>query len=118
MRSRRLTVEQEGYLALPSDVCDTLALQPGDLLAIRADSISFSLEIYRELLAAVWDCVAPSSRWSFVADFLSRPLTALEPGGRLWIPPEVLRLEVGEEVVLYVSGTGDFHGLQVFTHLS
>lgn len=118
MKSRKLTVEREGYLTLPADLCETLALQAGDLLAVKPGSISFSLEIYRELLATLWDYVGPSFHWSFVADFLRRPLTALEPGGRLWIPPEVLRLEVGEEVDLYVSGTGDFHGLQVFTHLS
>lgn len=95
MRSSRLTVEQEGYLTLPAAVCEAVGLQPGDILAIRADSVSFSLEIYRELLAAGWDCVAPSARWGFVARFLSRPLKAVEVGGRVCIPVEVFPLARG-----------------------
>jgi bifunctional DNA-binding transcriptional regulator/antitoxin component of YhaV-PrlF toxin-antitoxin module len=51
MRSRRLAVEQEGFLTLPADVCEAVGLQPGDILAIKANSVffSFSLEIDREL---------------------------------------------------------------------
>ena len=117
MRSSRLTVEQEGILALPADVCEVVGLQPGDILAIKVDYISFSLEIYRELLAAGWDCVGPSARWGFVTRFLSRPLTAVEAGGRVWIPAEVFPLHRGAEVDLVVYDKGDIHLLQAFTHL-
>lgn len=113
MRSSRLTVEQEGFLTLPADVCDAVGLQHGDILAIKVDTISFSLEIYRELLTAGWDCVGPSARWGFVARFLSRPLTAVEAGGRVWIPAEVFPLHRGEvELVVYLKG--DCHVLQIF----
>lgn len=120
MRSRRLTVEQEGFLTLPADICEALRLQPVDLLAIQVSSFpafSFSVEIYRELLAADWDCVAPNARWGFVARFLSRPLTAVEGGGRVWVPLEVFPLAAGEEVDLTVICDGGFHLLQVLTHL-
>lgn len=118
MRSSRLTVEQEGVLALPAAVCEAVGLQPGDILAIKVGYISFSLEIYRELLAAGWDCVGPSARWGFVTRFLSRPLTAVEVGGRVWIPAEVFPLAVGAEVDLFVHCGGGCHVLQVLTRLS
>lgn len=120
MRSSRLTVETEGFLTLPADVCEAVGLQPGDILAIKVHSVSFSfsLEIYRELLAAGWDCIAPSARWGFVTRFLSRPLTAVEVGRRVWIPPEVFPLPRRGEVILNVDVEGDCcHGLHFLTHL-
>lgn len=114
MRSSRLTVERDGFLTLPAAVCEALGLRPGDILAIEAHSVSFSLEIYRELLAAGWDCVAPSARWGFVARFLSRPLTAVDVGGRVRIPPEAFPLRPGAELVLAVNLDGGCHVLQVF----
>lgn len=102
---------------LPAAVCEAVGLRPGDILAIRVDSISFSLEIYRELLAAGWDCVGPSARWGFVARFLSRPLTVVEVGGRVCIPAEVFPLAVGTEVDLVVHCGGGCHVLQVLTRL-
>ena len=113
MRSSRLAMESEGCLTLPAEACDAVGLQPGDILAIEVHSVSFSLEIYRELLAVGWDCVAPSARWGFVARFLSRPLTALERGGRVRIPPEVFPLRPGAELALAVNLDGDCHVLQV-----
>lgn len=92
MRSSRLTVESEGILTLPAAVFEAVGLQPGDILAIKAHSMSFSLEIYRELLEADWTCVASEARWGFVERFVSRPLTAVEPGGRIDIPAEVFPL--------------------------
>ena len=119
MRSRRLTVEQEGYLTLPADIFEAVGLRPGDILAIEVHSafFSFSLEIYRELLEADWTCVASEARWGFVERFLSRPLTAVEPGVRIDIPAEVFPLTLGEAVSCTVDNAGGFHLLQVFTHL-
>ncbi|HWM90623.1 MAG TPA: AbrB/MazE/SpoVT family DNA-binding domain-containing protein [Thermoanaerobaculia bacterium] len=113
MRSSRLTVEREGVLTLPAAVCEALSLQPGDVLAIERLSVSFTLEVYREILIPR-DFLHSSARWGFVARFLSRPLTALEPEGIIPIPQEVFPLPPGTELTLDVSFDGCGHTLHFF----
>ncbi|MEA2558703.1 MAG: hypothetical protein QOH06_207 [Acidobacteriota bacterium] len=115
MRSSRLTIEREGVLTLPSEVCETAELRPGDILAIKAEEDSFVLEVYRELLDGALEYMGESILWGFVAEFLSRPLTALEPGGQVFIPGEVFPLPEGRELSLYVEQpSGRSHLLHLF----
>ena len=114
MRSSRLTVEREGILPLPAAVCEAVGLQPGDILAIEVLEESFVLEAYRELLASLREHTDRAALRSFAIGFLSRPLTALEPGGHVRIPEEVFPLPAGSVVSLHVDGHGGRHSLQAF----
>jgi hypothetical protein len=115
MRSSRLTVEREGFVTLPPAVCQAVGLRPGDILAIEACGSYFVLEIYRELLACGWEeyMDAPAFH-GLVARFLSRPLTALEPGGQVRIPQEAFPLPEESELSLYADLRGSRHVLQLF----
>jgi bifunctional DNA-binding transcriptional regulator/antitoxin component of YhaV-PrlF toxin-antitoxin module len=112
--SSRLTVEREGVLTLPAEVCEAAGLRPGDILAVEAREESLVLEIYRELLDGAGEHMDGRALRGFVARFLSRPLTALEPGGHVPIPAEVFPLAEGSELSLYVDSRGGSHLLQVF----
>jgi len=113
MRSRRLTVEREGVLTLSAEICEAAGLRPGDILAVETDGGDFFLlEIYRELLHGAWEYMDDGALWGFVARFLSRPLTAIEPGGHVRIPEQAFPLPVGSEVSLYVDQQGSGHLLQ------
>jgi hypothetical protein len=114
MRSSRLTVEREGVLTLPPEVCEAAGLRPGDILALEAQEESFVLEVYRELLDGAREFMDGGALHGFVTRFLSRPLTALEPGGRVLIPAEVFPLPKGSELSLYVDWRGASHLLQLF----
>lgn len=50
----------------------------------------------------------------FVERFLSRPITALEPGGHVLIPGDVFPLPKGSELSLFVDWRGTSHALQLF----
>ena len=113
MRSRRLTVEREGVITLPGEVCEAAGLRPGDILAVKAEEESFALEVYRELLEA-WEYMGQSILWGFVAELLSHPLTALEPGGQVRIPGEVFPLPAGSELSLHVDRRVASHLLRLF----
>jgi hypothetical protein len=110
-RSYRLVAVAEGVLELPAEVMAALSLAPGDLLSLEAKRSFLSLEVYRELLATDWECMSAEVRWHFLSDFLSRPLTAVEPGGRLAIPPDLLPLRAGEAANLAVHRHGDRNSL-------
>jgi hypothetical protein len=114
MRSSRLTVEREGVLTLTPEIREAAGLRPGDILALEAGDGSLVLEIYRELLDGAWELMDGSALQGFVARFLSRPLTALEPGGHVLGPGEVFPLPEGSELSLYVDSGGRSHLLQLF----
>ena len=115
MRSSRLTVEREGVLTLPPEACEAAGLRPGDILAMKADEEALFLEVYRELLAGAWECMGDSILRGFVTEFLSRPLTALELGGYVFIPGEVFPLPEGSELSLYIEQrSGGSHLLHLF----
>ncbi|MFP5285999.1 MAG: AbrB/MazE/SpoVT family DNA-binding domain-containing protein [Thermoanaerobaculia bacterium] len=113
MRSSRLTVERAGVITLPAEVREAVRLRPGDVLAIKPGEGFFDLEIYRELLDGAWECMGHSILMGFVIELLSRPLTALEPGGHVRIPAEVFPLPVGSELSL----TYDPRGTSLPLHL-
>ncbi len=115
MRSKRLTVQREGILTLPPEVCEAAGLRPGDILAVEAQEESFALEVYRELLHLAWEYMGDCALRGFVAEFLSRPLTTLEPGGHVLIPGEAFPLPEGSELSLYVDQrSGGSHLLHLF----
>jgi len=115
MRSSRLTVEREGVLTLPHEVCEAAGLQPGDILAMKAHEEHLDLEVYRELLDGALEYMGESILWGFVAEFMSLPLTSLEPGGQVFIPGEVFPLSKGSELSLYVEQpSGRRHFLHLF----
>ena len=114
MRSSRLTVGRAGVLTLPAEVREAARLRPGDVLAVEAGEGSFTLEIYRELLEGAWQFMDRGALLGFVTRFLSRPLTALEPGGRVSIPAEVFPLPEGSELSVYLDTRGRSHVLQLF----
>lgn len=114
MRSRRLAVERPGELALPAEVCEAAGLRPGDVLAVEPRDTCFILEVYRELLDGAWEHMDRGALLGFATRFLSRPLTAVEPGGLVRIPEEAFPLPEGSAVSLYVDAHGRRHTLQVF----
>jgi hypothetical protein len=114
MRSSRLTVERAGVLTLTPEVCEAVGLRPGDILALEAGEGSLVLEVYRELLDGAWELMDGGAFHGFVTRFLSRPLTALEPGGHVLVPGEVFPLPEGSELSLYADSRGRSHRLQLF----
>ncbi|HWN45497.1 MAG TPA: AbrB/MazE/SpoVT family DNA-binding domain-containing protein [Thermoanaerobaculia bacterium] len=114
MRSSRLTVEREGILTLPSEACEAARLRPGDILALETVGESLVLEVYRELLDGALEYMGDGVLRGFVERFLSRPITALEPGGHVLIPGEIFPLPKGSELSLYVDWQGTSHLLQLF----
>jgi len=106
-----ITVSIAGEVELPSATLERLRLAPGDLLSIEAGPIALQLEIYREFLAGDWEGLARETAWLFVEDFLSRPLTALGPGGRLPIPADLLALAPGHRAALQIVCRGPCHEL-------
>lgn len=109
MRYSRLTVEREGFLTLPPEIREAARLRPGDILAIEVQEDGFVLEVYRDLLDGALEYMGEEVLRGFVAKFLSRPLTALEPGGRVFIPGEVFPLPEGSILSLYVTRPGGNH---------
>lgn len=89
-------------LELPREALGLAALVPGDLLSLETEGSCLRLEIYRELLEFDWSMVSPEIRWQLLSEFLGRPLTAVEPGGRLALPPDLMPLHEGEAAVLHV----------------
>lgn len=106
-----LTVETAGVLSLPLEVIEQVGVVPGDILSLERWTASLSLEIYHEFLADNWRALSSENRWHYLDEFLRRPLTAIERGGTLRIPPEVFPLLQGEKVVLQVMRHGLSHKL-------
>ncbi len=104
MRYSRLTIVREGVLTLPLEVREGARLRPGDILAIEAQEDGFALEVYRELLDGALEYMGANILRGFVVELLSRPLTALEPGGHVLIPGEVFPLPEGSALSLHIEG--------------
>jgi hypothetical protein len=113
MRSSRLRIEQDSVLTLPAEVRNAVRLRPGDILAVKVQESFLDLEIYRELLGA-WESMGRNILLGFVLDFLSHPLTALEPGGHVRIPEEVFPLPAGSELSLTYDPRGTSHLLHLY----
>lgn len=107
-------VREGAVLELPREAVELLALVPGDLLSLEPAETCLLLEIYRELLEFDWRVVSPEIRWQFLREFLSRPLSAVEPGGRLPLPPDLVLLREGEAAVLHVLSEGHHPRLLLF----
>jgi len=101
-------------LELPREAMELLRLVPGDLLSLEPEGSCLRLEIYRELLEIDWRVTSPEIRWQFLSEHLSRPLTAVEPEGRLALPPDLLPLREGEAAVLHVQDEGHHPRLLLF----
>lgn len=106
-----ITVSAAWEVELPEAVVERLRLAPGDLLSIEPGAIALRLEIYREFLAGGWEGLAAETASQFVEDFLSRPLTALGPDGRLPIPADLLMLAPGDRAALQVVCRGPCYEL-------
>lgn len=107
-------VEAPGRLPLPDEVREAMGLKPGDLFSLKRVPISLRLESYREFLSDDWNAVDPENRWRYFQEFLRRPLTAVEPGGAVKIPPELCPLEPGERFILEVVRRGMCHPLYLY----
>lgn len=99
-------VRAGAVLELPREAVELAALLPGDLLSLEPEGSCLRLEIYREFLEFDWSVVSPEMRWQFLSELLSRPLTAVEPGGLLVLPPDLLPLRQGEAAVLHIQAEG------------
>jgi hypothetical protein len=111
-----LIVEAAGMLLLPVEIAAGLRLAPGDLLLLEAGPCAayVGLEIYHELLADDWQALSAENRWSYLKEFLSRPLTALDSRGALPIPEEIFPLVPGATIGLQVMSLGLVHRLFVY----
>ncbi len=109
-----MPVRAGAVLELPREAVELLRLVPGDLLSLEPEVSCLRLEIYRELLEFDWRVVSPEIRWQLLSEHLSRPLTAVEPGGRLALPPDLLPLREGEAAVLHVLSEGRHPRLFLF----
>jgi hypothetical protein len=101
-----IPIETEGRLALPPELVRFLGLEPGDIAALEPleDLEKYvKIRFYRQILTFPLDALSLSIRWSFIVEMLRLPLTALDEGGALWIPPRVLRLRPGDRPVLSVT---------------
>ena len=96
----------EGKLSLPPEVLLAFRLAPGDLLALEGDAAEAWLETYHGALAEGGPTVSPAIRWGFLARFLSRPLTAVEPDGTIALPAALFPLRHGERVELKIEWWG------------
>lgn len=105
LRSGRfeIAIETEGLLPLPPELVRTLGLGPGDIVALEPLEGEVRIELYRQILTFPWEALAPAIRWSFTVHLLRRSLTALDEGGAIEVPSEVLRLRPGDRKVLSVT---------------
>ena len=110
-----LTVEATGVLTLPARITRGLRVVPGDLFTLHEELPGvLSLGIYHELLADNWEALSPLNRWRYLEKYLSRPMTTLDPRRGLAIPEELFPLRKGENVWLWVMGSGLSHSLLLF----
>lgn len=103
-------IEAEGRVPLPLDLVRKLELEPGDIIGLKPcpdweDGDWLQLRFYRQVLTFPWEAIDPRIRWSFARELLSLPLTALEEGGAIWVPPDVLTLATGDLAALHIEGT-------------
>jgi hypothetical protein len=107
-------VSEAGLLTLSAPLTAALDLEPGDLLALDPGPVSLHLKSYRDFLADNWEAVSTPNRNLYLVEFLGRPVAAVEPGGRITIPPEVFPLFPGDRMVLQVTSRGLGHELYLF----
>jgi len=98
-----MTIETEGCLVLPPELVCTLGLAPGDIVALEPVDETLRIRFYRQILTFPREALAPAIRWSFTVELLRLSLTALDAGGAMIVPPDVLRLRAGDRRVLSVT---------------
>ncbi len=98
--------DRRGEAVASPEVLLAFRLAPGDLLALEGDAAEAWLETYHGALAEGGPAVSPAVRWSFLARFLSRPLTAVEPDGTIALPAALFPLRRGERVELKIEWWG------------
>ncbi len=98
-----IAVEDGGRLPFPPELARSLELAPGDIVALEPLADSWTIRFYRQVLTFPWEEAAPLARWWFTQELLRLPLTALDETGAIVIPPEILRLSVGDRLVLRVQ---------------
>jgi len=100
--SFEIAVEAGGRLPLPPELVRSLGLAPGDIVALKPVAGILTVRFYRQVLTFPWEEAAPAARWWFTMELLRLPLTAMDETGALVLPPEVVRLSVGDRLVLRV----------------
>jgi hypothetical protein len=109
--SYELIIASEGCLPLPEEVRHALGLEPGELLSLVKNPLSLRLDLYREFLMDDWNAIPTPARWSYLEEFLSRPLTAVAMDGKVPIPPDLWPLRIGETFALEIISRGLCHPL-------
>ena len=110
----QLTARSDGKLLLPPLLSKGLSLVPGDILFIECGPRAHHLRIYRELLALHQEVADPENRWAALAEIFSKIPTAIDEHGYLVIPPEALKVEEGETLVLHVYRAFGIHGMFLY----
>ncbi len=100
-----ITIETEGRLTFPPELVRTLGLAPGDIVALKPVDDTLRIRFYRQILTFPWEALAPAIRWSFTVELLRLPLTALDAGGAMVVPSDVMPLPAGDRRVLTVTGS-------------
>ncbi len=128
-RSCKVEIGEDGVLPLPDAVLESHGLGEGDLLALdvevfrdmvegfvkfqipRDEAVrlaSIEIRTYRGLLGFREFCRDDETFWPFVAQFLSLPLAAVGPEGKVSIPLEVYEMRRGERMHISRSGEHQF----------
>lgn len=107
-----ILIETEGRLALPPELVQALDLEPGDIVCLEPEQYEalgkyVQIRFYRQILTFPLDALSLSIRWSFILELQRLPLTTLDEGGALWIPPDILPLRPGDRPVLRVSAMSE-----------
>jgi len=113
-----LVVVEAGRLRLPESLVARLRLAEGDLLAFTPGALSIRIDLYRDFLADNWAALAPAIRWTYLFDFLWRPLGAIGPGGTVVMPAEVFRWAAGARLLLQIVPRGSAHVLYLYRAIS
>jgi hypothetical protein len=113
--SVELTVATAGHVPLPREVAELVGLAPGDVVAIEKGPAALHLETFRSYLESLAaQGLAPAEVVRRLAAFRRRPLGVVTAAEELPVPPALLPLAPGDEVVLQVAPREDGYALYLF----